>query len=161
MKLRLAALICVLILPLSLVSCSQKTKEFSLSPFECYISVESETVTLEGRLSYSLPSDVRFTVTSPDDINGVSVFCEGGIIRISSGDVVFNLDEISSEYDLFTPLFNFLHLLSTAETEVNYEGTDVLTLCDESGEYNAEISCDEMRLLSLKSKGITYKFIYN
>lgn len=159
LKYRVFAVVSVFLLILSFVCCNKSKTEFILSEFEAVVSFKSNGVDFNGDLSYISEDDIRLVMTSPENIKGIEVIFNGNNTEIGCDGMMVSVDKLKVGTDVYTPLFLALKSLAIADTEINMEGTDIVTL-GENVDIRIEISCNDMKIIKVENKGKLYNFNY-
>lgn len=159
MKLRIIKLSIILLLPVFFVSCSKVTKEFRLEEFKSIVSFVYNDTEFTGNLEYISAGNISLTLNSPEHIKGIKFVFDGNETDIICDDLTVPIDFLTAGTDAYTPLFKLLSSISMTEMKIKKDGIQTVVL-DENSEASVNISCSDMRVVSLKNSGSIYNFNY-
>lgn len=159
MKRRIIKLSIILLFPVFLISCGKGTKEFRLAEFKSVVSFICNDTEFTGNLEYISAGNISLTLNSPEHIKGIKFVFDGNKTDIICDDLLVPIENLKVGTDVYTPLFNTLSYLSAADIKIKNDGIETVVL-DENLEVSVNISCGDMRVVSLKNSGIIYNFNY-
>ncbi len=160
LKHRIFAFIVVALLLISFASCDNGTTEYKLSEFSCAVSFKCNDADFIGNLRYISADNISLTIDSPEHIKGIKFIFDGNKTDIVCDGLTVALENLTADMDVYTPLFSALVVLSAADIKVKKDGTDSVVL-GENTDISIKISCDDMRIISVKNCGNIYNFQYN
>ncbi len=150
MKSVISLLLCVCIM-FSLVACGAKERPFVLEEGAYTVSFDLSGVAVKGQLNYKSKTDMNFTVSEPENLNGVS-FSES---EIKSDDININYSGLKAQSPVYL-LLSIMADVSEKEILVPYKEGFIFEGVASTVGYKINFDCENAKILSIE----TEKFIY-
>lgn len=162
MKLRYLCVVFTVTVCLILTGCSKKTQQFTLREFESEVLVSDGEKQLKGDFSLVNGADITFEITSPQELQGITVSLKGGEMSLSYCEMELEYNELVLQKDVFSDLFRCVSLLSSGSYEVISQGEkSVITLTDGDKGYSVFLNEGQPEKISSEKEGLNYSFFYS
>ena len=162
MKLRYLCLVFTVIACLTLSGCSRKTQQFTLREFESEVLVSDGEKQIRGNFCLANGADMTFEITSPRELQGITVSLTGGEKTLTYCEMELEYDELVLKNDVLSDLFRCVSLLSSGSYEVSsHDEKGVITLSEGENEYKVYLTAGQPEKISSDKKGISYSFFYS